>query len=377
MDPPQTDPPQWGDGMTDFRRRNLVVLGGFALLSVVLAAATLWLQAQETAARFTPGEFLPGFAAQVKNATRIHIVSRDNAFDVTYSPAKGWVLPSRGNYPANFEQVRHTLIDLATMETVEPKTARADWHSYIGLETPPKGNGTAITISDKNDHVLAAILVGNTADLTNAQGATGVFVRHPGDNQSYLARAVYPFHPNLPDWLSTGVMMVESARLNTITVTPVSGAGFTVKRDHPSDQEYKLDGPAPPKGMQANAAMVNMVPQLITDFTFVDVQPASQVDFSKPVRLAAHTFDGQNIHIDAVTVKDATWIRVSAEADKGTPTMQRQEADMINARAAQWAYKLPPDKGRLLAMTRDKLITKAEAPEGQPGLPPGLLGQPN
>jgi hypothetical protein len=377
MDPPQTDPPQWGDGMRDFRRRNLIVLGGFALLSVVLAAATLWMRAQETASHFTPGEFLPGFATQVKNATRIHIVSSDNAFDVTYSQAKGWVLPARGDYPANFEQVRHTLIDLATMETVEPKTARADWLTYIGLETPPRGNGTAITISDKNDHVLAAIIVGNTTDLANAQGATGVFVRHPADNQSYLARAVYPFHPNLPDWLATGVMMVESARLNTVTVTPVSGAPFTVKRDHPSDQQYRLDGAPPPKGMAANPAMVNMVPQLITDFAFVDVEPVAQLDFSKPVRMVAHTFDGQNIHIDAVTVKDATWIRLSAEADKGTPTMQRQEADLINARAAQWAYKLSADKGRLLAMTRDNLLTKAEAPEGQPGLPPGLLGAPN
>ena len=363
--------------MSDFRRRNLIVLGTFALISVVLAATVLWMRARETASRFTPGEFLPGFATGVKNATRIHIVTRDNAFDVTYSQAKGWVLPARGNYPANFEQVRHTLIDLATMETVEPKTARAEWLPYVGLETPPKGSGTAITVSDKDDHALAAIIVGNTTELANAQGATGVFVRHPGDNQSYLARAVYPFHPNLQDWLETGVMVVESARLNTVTITPVSGTAFTVKRDHPSDQQYKLDGPPPPKGMQANSAMVNMVPQLITDFAFVDVQPASQVDFSKSVRLVAHTFDGQNIHIDAATAKDATWIRVSAEADKGTPTMQRQEAGLINARAAQWAYKLSPDKGRLMTMTRDSLLTKAETPEGQPGLPPGLLGAPN
>src|SRR5512146_972147 len=101
--------------MSDFRRRNLIVLGAFALLSVILAVATLALRARETAARFTPGEFLPGFASSVKRATRIHIVTHDNAFDVTYSQAKGWVLPARGNYPANFEQVRHTLIDLATL----------------------------------------------------------------------------------------------------------------------------------------------------------------------------------------------------------------------------------------------------------------------
>ena len=43
-------------------------------------------------------------------------------------------------------------------------------------------------------------------------------------------------------------MMVESARLNTVTVTPVSGAPFTVKRDHPSDQQYKLDGPPAAQG---------------------------------------------------------------------------------------------------------------------------------
>src|SRR4029077_1597787 len=98
-DPPQTDPPQWGDGMKDFRRRNLIVLGSCALLSVALAAAVLTVRARETAARFTPGEFLPGFATKVKDATRIHIVSHDSTFDFTYSQAKGRDLPARGNYP--------------------------------------------------------------------------------------------------------------------------------------------------------------------------------------------------------------------------------------------------------------------------------------
>ena len=45
----------------------------------------------------------------------------------------------RGNYPADFDEVRHTLIGLAALETIEPKTARADWLHYVGLDTPPKG----------------------------------------------------------------------------------------------------------------------------------------------------------------------------------------------------------------------------------------------
>ncbi len=366
--------------MTDFRRRNLIVLGALAILSIALAAIVLSVRAKESRARFAPGEFLPGFATRVKEAARIHIVSHDGAFDIDYQPAKGWVLPARGNYPADFDQVRHTLIGLATLESVEPKTARADWLSFVGLDTPPKGDGIAITVTDKSDHALAAVIIGHAADLDSAQGGSGVFVRHPGDNQSYLARTVFALHGNVADWLETGVMTIEPARLNTVTITPADGAAFTVMRDHPSDREYKLQGAPAPKGLLINPVSINLIPQLITEFAFVDVAPASQIDFSKAAHLTAHTFDMQNVHMDAVSVKGVVWVRISAQADPGTPTMQRQEAGMITARAAGWAYKLSPDKGRLLLMKRDDLMTKADAgaPPGQPVLPPGMsFGAPN
>lgn len=363
--------------MMDFRRRNLIILGALAAVSVAAAGVMLSIRAEEGRARFTPGEFLPGFAAHVKEATRIHMVSRDGSFDVDYDPVKGiWVLPARGNYPADFERVRQTLIGLAAMQTVEPKTARADWLNYIGLDTPPKGSGTAITVTDKAGKTLASLIAGNAAELENAQGATGLFVRRPGDNQSYLARAVFPLRGDVADWLETGVMSIDAARLNSVTITPLKGTPFTIARPNTSSREYRLEGPPAPKGRAVNPALVNLVPQMITGFAFVDVQPASKLDFSKSVHLAAHTFDMQNIRIDAVTADNAVWARVSAQPDPGTPTMQRQEAAMINARGADWAYKLSPDKGRLLMMTRDDLMTQAET--GRPdGLPPGMVLGPN
>ena len=57
-----------------------------------------------------------------------------------------------------------------------------------------------------------ALITGNAADLENAQGATGIFVRRPGENQSYLARTVFPLRSNVADWLETGVMGIEAAR---------------------------------------------------------------------------------------------------------------------------------------------------------------------
>lgn len=347
--------------MRDFRLRNLLVLGGFAALSVVLAATVLIIQARETRSNFTPGEFLPGFAAHVKDAARIHIVSHTDSFNVVYRPDTGWVLPARGNYPADFNQVRHTLIGLAALETVEPKTARADWLHYIGLGAPPKGDGIAITVTDKAGKTLAAVITGHAASVGDVQGGTGLFVRHPGDNQSYLARSVFTPEGKVADWLETDVMDVEPARLHSVTIKPFGGAPFTVARANTSDKQYKLLGPGAPKGFVVNRASVNLIPQLITDFSFVDVEPASRLNFSKAAHLSARTFDGQNIAMDAVSSGGAVWIRVSAKPDKGTPTMQRQEASKINAHAAGWAYKLSPDTGRLLMMKRKDLFTKADS----------------
>ncbi len=142
--------------MMDFRRRNLIVLGVLALVSVALAGLMLTIRAQDGRARFTPGEFLPGFAAHVKDATRIHIVSRDGAFDVDYLPAKGsWILPESGNYPADFERVRQTLIGLAAWKPWNPRRPVADWLPYIGLDAPPKGSGTAITVTGKAGNDLS------------------------------------------------------------------------------------------------------------------------------------------------------------------------------------------------------------------------------
>ncbi|MGH6827700.1 MAG: DUF4340 domain-containing protein [Rhizomicrobium sp.] len=357
--------------MTDFRRRNLVILGALACLSVIFAVTAVVMQARETASHFTPGEFLPGFSVRVKEAARIHIVSHDGSFDVLYAPGKGWVLPAKGDYPADFEQVRHTLIGLAALETVAPKTARRDWLSYIGLAAPPKGSGIAITVTDASGKVLAALITGNSADLDNPEGGSGLFVRHAGDNHTYLARAIFTPHGDLSDWMERGVLNVEPTRVNSVTITPVTGPSFTVSREHNSDLNYKLEGTPAPKGYTPSVTDIDTIPDLVDDFTFMDVKPVSQVDFSKAAHLAAHTFDSQNIHMDAAIVNGAVWVRVSAEPDPGTPTMQKQEAAMIDARSAGWAYKLPADRGRFFTMQRDKLFTKATV--SQPNPPQGAF----
>jgi hypothetical protein len=128
-------------------------------------------------------------------------------------------------------------------------------------------------------------------------------------------------------------------------------------------------------------SQIDLIPQIVSGFAFTDVKPASELDFSKPAHLSAHTFDNQNIHMDAAQVNGAVWVKISAAPDPGTPTAQKQEAEMINARAQNWAYELATERGQFFSMKRDNLFAKAPAgqPEGgQPGEgPPGAGAMPS
>ncbi len=332
--------------MTDFRLKKLIVLGVVTVVFAGLATGAVIWRAQQIQTQMPPAPFLPGFSAQVKNAQRIHIASKAGSFDVAYSEGAGWTLPAKGNYPADFEQVRHLLIGLAALETIAPKTARADWLPFIGLDEP--GNGTHIVVSDAHGVALADIITGKTMPLGDG---TGIFVRRGGETQSFLARAPYAPEPQLGPWLMQGVYSINAARLMNVATPAV-----TVQREHTSDQNYGMTGVATGK---FNPTAVNGLAAAILDFAIADVRPVAAVDFAGARAITARTFDGVILTMALVQKPDGVWARITASAVPGAVTAFRQEADGIAARAAPWAYKLGPEQARALMAGREEFLAPA------------------
>jgi hypothetical protein len=360
--------------MMDKRRRILIGLGSVALVSLLLAGFALEQRAAEGQPHYTPTEVLPGFSANVKNSATITITSHAGTFDVVGVKGNGWVLPGKGNYPANFDEVRHTLIGMAALETIAPKTDRADWLHYLSLDTPPQGTGTQITVKDSHGTVLASLILGNMEELGDPNGTAGVFVRKPGDNQAWLARTVFTPHGDAAAWLSTAVLNLGATRLEEIAMTPDKGAGFTIHRAKPSDQVYFLA--APPKVGTPNSVAINAIAYAVTSFSLTDVQPASKMDFTKASHAVARSFDGLLVSFDIIQQGADVWARLTASTAPGAAPMVVNEAAALNAHSAGWAYKLPPEKGAALTSDMAKLMTPPPAPPGQgmQGLPPGMAG---
>jgi hypothetical protein len=354
--------------LADPRRRNLAILGAIALVSLLLALAAIWQQEREAAPAFASREFFPGFAKNLRDAARIHIASKAGAFDVVFVPEKGWVVPERENFPASFDLVQRTLVGLAALQTIEPKTARPDWLHFVGLDAPPHGDGILITIGDEQGRELASLIAGKSEDIGDSTGAVGLFVRRPNENQSWLARSVLDPRAALSDWLDKHVVDVDRSRVQEVDVDPAGGSRFVVARAKPSDADFTLS-PLPAGKSVTDPSGPDGVAAAITGFGFDDVRAARGLDFGNPLttaRVITKTFDGLKVTANVLKQGGDYWATIAAEAaDPGKPDAAK-EAAAINAHASGWAYKLPAFKGQLFMTTLDSLLKAPAAPTASP-----------
>ncbi len=342
------------------RDRNLAVLAGVALLTMVLAVVAVRYREAMVAPRNTPQTFLPGVARALnaREVSHIHIFSKKGgAFDVDFVPSKGWVLPQRANFPASFEEVKKTLVAIAAMETVEPKTDNPELLHYVGLDAPPKGDGVEITLSgDKG--VLASLIIGKT-EMIGDDSAIGLFVRKADDNQSWLVKSPSEIKSAPSDWMDKTVVNIDRSRVARVDVQPDKGPAYSVSRSKPSDESFAVS-PLPKGRELAYAGVADSAASAFADFSFDDIEPAASTDFSNPARETVHTFDGLNVTMESVKQGDATWVRLEASAEPGQAAATK-EAQKINDRAGMWAYKLQGYKAENIAAPLESLLKPKEA----------------
>jgi len=346
--------------LADPRRRNLVILGGVAVLFVVLALIALAQRAHEMAPSFQRQLLFPDLRNHLAELNAIRIHSKTGGFTVSFEKGKGWVV-GEGGYPADEEQVRQTAVAIAELEAVEPKTAKPEWLPYMQLDSIQNG-ATEITLLDGANHPIAGMLVGKTTEQPDATGRIGVYVRKAGDNQAWLAMGYLTPKPSMGDWLSKRVLAIARERIKETAVTPLEGEGYTVFRDKKDDADFKLaDMPAGRELIYAAAP--DNIGAAIVGFTFDEVKPAATFDFSSAERVTTTTFDGLTVAVKIIKEGDDTWATILAA---GTTPETQKEAAAINARSGGWAYKLPAWKAEIFATKLDSLLKPAGGKANDP-----------
>ncbi len=324
--------------------RSLVLLASVTLVMVVIAAIALATGGSGTTRAGADARALPGLAERLDQVASVEI--RRRGLDLTFvRQGDDWLTVQKDNYPADAARLRRVVLALADLSLVEPKTAERALYPRLEVEDPGTGKSTLVIIKDKTGAELGRLIVGKRAYDRLGAGNDGVYVRRPGERQSWLARGALDVSDEMANWLARRIVDIPDRRIARVVLTQPDGQNLTLSRATAA-AKFVLDNPPKDAKYRSDTALAEPAMALET-LDLDDVAAAKKLPPpATGVTTATYTtFDGLSVAVKLFEHDHKDWIVLAATgAGKAA-----DEAKKINDRVAPWAYQIPSYKAKMIA----------------------------
>ena len=358
------------------RGRSVGLLAGLG----VLALAGGWYFGRAT----TPSEqaslsggtlMFPDLAPKLKDAARVEITHQGKQTVIEKRPNGGWGIASMHDYPVQETKLRGLLTGLTALRLTERRTADPAQFGRLGVDDPNAAGSSAdlLQVVDGAGKLILAVITGHRKVRSQGTMPGEIFVRRPGDNQSWLAEGSLSVDADPTSWLDRDIMNIGHDRIASVVVGDqalVFGQAdgklaLTQPTDHPALTDYKVED----------------VGRALETLTLQSVKADADVTDAEAGHAVFTTGDGLVVTVQVFHADKDVWARFSASAmsDKA-----KAEADRLNARIAGWTYQIGSWKEKSLVPTMDDLKAAQPAADAvpgpaagsAPGSPPGSPGSP-
>ena len=355
--------------------RTFLIIAFISVVSVLVAMTGLH-RPPETGEKI----LFPGISERINDIASLTIRSATGSITVKRS-SQGWHLEEWDRYPADVSKIRAMIAEMIRAVLLEPKTTDVRRHALLDLadpdgaaELPADGRGRALTLHDANGNVLTAIIIGRRRfDLggASAGGGEGIYVRRPGETQTWLARTSLFPTTDLHDWVEPTVIELDSARLAQVTLShchPRHPHGHSMRVTQKGTPPTVTVDPILPH-TKPDAKAIHRMLTLLSHITFENVRK-SHVGIEKEnedadARAVMTTHDGLQINVRAYNRGGATWLALTAHAARESTTTVNTEAETLQRRHSQWLYKIPAPIAAALHTRLENLMQKPEQQEGE------------
>jgi hypothetical protein len=300
---------------------------------------------------------LAGLADRIGDAAALKISGAGGSVTLQRQ-GSGWTVAEKGGFPADPAKIRQVLLGFAELKLVEPKTRSAESYARLDVEDPGKVGGHARLVEiDANGGKLGQLIVGKRRPDRFGSGADGLYIRRPGDAQSWLAQGSVDLPTEIKDWLDKKIVSIAPARVGTVTLTHADGSKLVLKRDK-EDAKFTVDGAPPDSKFKGDAVLAEPAGAL-DGLELSDVRPAAELSFPGDGLSRAEwvTFDGLTVTAETFEKDGTNWLRLKASGSEKAA----DEAAAFNAKTASWAYAVYPYKVNAM---KTKLADLVEPPKG-------------
>ena len=342
------------------RQRTTLLLAAAAV--VALGAAWLFGVRGTPPAQIdiAPGTLVfPGLAAELGTVARIEITSKGQLLAI--APANGkWGLADRGGFPVQADKLRELLTGLTELRITEPRTADPAQYNRLGVEDPAAtGTANLLRLLGADGKPIAELIVGHRRVRTQGNVPESIFIRRPGETQSWLAEGRVPADADPQLWFERDIANIPGAKIARV----VASRGETTLEFVREDDKLALKSPA--EHPKLDDYRIEEVGRALESLTLTDVRPAAEQPGEKIGTVVVTTTDGMTVTATVYKADKDIWAQFAATGEGDA----KKAADELAARVKGWAYQVGSWKEKSFLPTIEDL--KASEPE-----PPAGTAQP-
>ncbi len=321
--------------LAERRRGQALTLYVIAAGLVAIAAVTVGIEMRASRPDLASGLVAPGLADTIGAGRRITITSSDASYRierVQRGDESIWVMRDRGDYPVLSGRLAQLTQGLEQLRFTRRMTSDPAKFDRLGVGDPRHGGrGVLVQVEDGRGALLVNLIVG----AVPTAGQNVVYVRRPGENQTWAAEGPLPPLRDVASWLNLRPIDLPVERLTHVEITPQQGRAYILDRG--ADASWRLTSPALAAPSQSSIASAA---EEITQLTPIDVQPAPAIQGAAIAHVRAVTSDGVAIDCELIPSDGKTWLKLVARAQTSGSAAEEAAALTINDRASAWAYAL-------------------------------------
>jgi hypothetical protein len=371
---------------------------------VIILAAFVVTRRNAPETDITKASLYPELIEQINEVDKIEIRSAEQQ-SVLARRDGAWVQQNRDGFPARFNDVKRTLIQLAELRVLETKTSRPEKYPRLGVQDVDADESTSksVTVSGASGESLVSLIVGN-ARKGGAAATSGHYVRRSDEAHALLVEGdlELPADPN--EWVDTQIADIPTNRVHLVRITPHEGQAVEIHKGSPEENFFHLDN-MPEGYTEKSKAAVSSLGAILLDLRFTDVAADATIgaDIVPAAIIQVLTYDGLIAKIEKLDYEGKVYARfryefnpdaiteiasghaseeaAADEADEAAPADTETAADpdaegqdpeagpsveeqarALNETARGWVFVLPDYKARMMDKKLDDLIKVYEPP---------------
>jgi hypothetical protein len=338
--------------------KNKKLLIFFLITIAVIVAAGITARIRAPQSSIERELLFPGLADQINNVSKVTIQGNRNTVELLEQDKK-WVVKNLDNYPANFNKVRATVINLSQFKIVDEKTDNPELYSRLSVEDPATEHSTSslITLFNNSDQELISVIIGQ--QRLSSSSKPGLYIRKPDRKQALLVEGVLDISTTDVDWISRELFHIPSVQVKNVKIQYHDGNMFEINKATKEQPDFDIRGNSGDIP-SASKIIINRIATGLEDMRADGVKAVNNFTFPEDsITTTVTTFNGMVVAVKLAQQSGHTYahFNFSPAAEAPDEIKVRREAagggaDAVNTEEliqqlstlSNWVYQIPDFK---------------------------------